>query len=90
MGRQIQEWLAVVNSEFFPDWAREEISARLDEDTLDLRHLSNIMDEAREDIFDLQALSRDPDVQETYSLGQVKQYFKQYDELHAHDKQKSA
>ncbi len=74
-----------MNSEFFPDWAREEISARLDEDTLDLNRLIKIVEEAREDMFDLQALARDPDVQDTYSLTQLKQNFKQYDALHALD-----
>lgn len=85
METQLQEWLAMVDSNFFPDWAQEEIIAQMDKNMLDLSRLSGIMDEARGDMFDLQELARAPDVQETWSLTQLEQYFRRYDALIAPD-----
>lgn len=75
----------MVDSNFFPDWAREEIIAQMDKNVLDLSRLSEIMDEARGDMFDLQELARDPAVQEVYSLTQLEQYLKRNDALTANN-----
>ena len=65
-------------SPYFPDWALEELCTCLDEDTLDLRRLSDIMSEAREDMVDLKALAVSVDDEETYSLDQVREYLQRH------------
>ena len=69
----VQELLEMVDSEYFPDWALEAISARLAQDSLTLQNLIAIISEAHEDMMDLKALSEEPPDQEVYTLGEVKQ-----------------
>ena len=83
LGKSIQALLGMINSEHFPDWAREDISARLDEETLTLRALVDIMEKAREDMLDQQALAEEPENQETFSLAQVRQHLARHGELQA-------
>lgn len=70
-----QELIEMIESKYFPDWALEEISARLKNDTLTLRDLIAIIGEAREDMDDLVALSKEPVDQESYTLNYIKQEF---------------
>lgn len=77
MAGLFQELLEIVESEYFSDWALEEINARLNKDTLTLRDLIAIMSEACEDMFDLIALSEESADQAVYTLSEIKQEFGQ-------------
>ena len=55
-----QDLIELLDSEYFPDWASEDISIRLDRNDLDYRDLIEIVHEAQEDMFDLHAVSELP------------------------------
>ena len=80
----------MINSPFFPDWALEELSAKLKEDATDLGNVRDIMNEARDDMIDLEAVGEAPTDEETYSLDEVKQFLKEHDALLGQDTQPSA
>ena len=73
MTERFREMLEMLDSEFFPDWALEEISAKLAENTLTIMDAVAILSEASEDMVDLKALSEEPPDQEVYTLSEVKQ-----------------
>ena len=81
LGESVQLLLAMVNSEHFPDWAREEIGTHLDKEALTLRGLVDIMEEAQEDMLDQKALAEEPEDQQTFSLPQVERHFARHAEL---------
>ena len=72
MTERFREMLKMIDSEFFPDWALEEISVKLAENTLTLMDVVAIFSEAYEDMIDLKALSEESPDQEVYTLSEVK------------------
>ena len=73
MTEQFRDMLEMIDSEYFPDWALEELGVRLAANTLTIMDAVAILSEADEDVVDLKALSEEPPDQEVYTLSEVKQ-----------------